>query len=73
MSRRHFLEQVGRLHDDKRPISVTPHNSLLAVTSAPASPADETKIVPRPDTLYEKQTKNNHFMKENGTIQVNKN
>lgn len=50
-----FLEQVGRLHDDKQPISVTPHNSLLAVASAPASPADESKIVPEPDTSYEKQ------------------
>lgn len=41
---------VGRLHDDKWPISVTPHNSLPTVASAPASPADETKIVPERDT-----------------------
>ena len=55
-----FVEQVGRLHDDKRPISVTPNNSLLSVAPAPASVADETKIVPESDASYE----NNHFMEE---------
>lgn len=46
---------MGRLHDDKRPISVTPNNSLLSVASVPASVADETKIVPESDASYEKQ------------------
>lgn len=34
--------------------SVTPHNSLLAVASAPAPVADETKIMPEADAFYQK-------------------
>lgn len=45
-----FLEQVLRFYDDKWPILVTPNKSLLAVTSAPASLPDETKIVFGSDT-----------------------
>lgn len=48
---------MARLHDDKWPISVMPHNSLPTVASAPASPADETKTVPEPDASDENKLK----------------
>lgn len=52
-----FLEQVLRFYDDKWPILVTPNKSLLAVTSAPASLPDETKIVFESDTSWKTQLK----------------